>query len=65
VRRVERALIGEYRSLLERRIDTLTPENYEATVTLAELADGIRGYEEVKLGNVERFRSAVTRMEAQ
>ncbi len=65
VRRVERELIGEYRSLVERRLETLTPENYEATVALAELADGIRGYEEVKLGNVERFRSAVTRLEAQ
>jgi len=64
VRRVERALIGEYRSLLERRLEKLTPENYEATVALAELADGVRGYEEVKLRNVERFRSAVTRMEA-
>ena len=64
VRQVERALIGEYRSILERRIEKLTPENYEATVALAELADGIRGYEQVKLRNVERFRSAVTRMEA-
>jgi indolepyruvate ferredoxin oxidoreductase len=64
VRRVERALIGEYRSLLERRLQTLRPESYEATVALAELADGIRGYEEVKLKNVERFRSAVARMEA-
>jgi indolepyruvate ferredoxin oxidoreductase len=64
VRQVERALIGEYRSIIERRIEKLTPENYEATVALAELADGIRGYEEVKLRNVERFRSAVTRMEA-
>jgi indolepyruvate ferredoxin oxidoreductase len=64
VRRVERALIGEYRSLLERRIEKLTPESYEATVALAVLADGIRGYEEVKLRNVERFRSAVIRMEA-
>jgi indolepyruvate ferredoxin oxidoreductase len=64
VRQVERALIGEYRSLLERRLAMLTPESYEATVVLAELADGIRGYEEVKLRNVERFRSAVTRMEA-
>jgi indolepyruvate ferredoxin oxidoreductase len=64
VRQVERALIGEYRSLLERRLETLTPESYEATVALAELAEGIRGYEEVKLRNVERFRSAVTRMEA-
>ena len=65
VRRVERALIGEYRSLLERRLETLTPESYEATVALAELADGIRGYEEVKLRNVGRFRSAVARTEAQ
>jgi indolepyruvate ferredoxin oxidoreductase len=64
VRQVERALIGEYRSLLERRLENVTLENYEATVALAELADGIRGYEAVKLGNVERFRSAVTRMEA-
>jgi indolepyruvate ferredoxin oxidoreductase len=63
VRQVERALVGEYRSLLERRLETLTPENYEATVALAELADKIRGYEEVKLGNVERFRSEVTRRE--
>ena len=65
VRQVERELIREYRSLLERRLEALTPENYEATVALAELADGIRGYEGVKLGNVERFRSAVNRLEAQ
>jgi len=44
------------------------PELYDAAAiryTLAELADGIRGYEGVKLGNVERFRSAVNRLEAQ
>jgi indolepyruvate ferredoxin oxidoreductase len=64
VRRVERALIDEYRSLIARRLQALSRENYEATVALAELADGIRGYEEVKLENVERFRSAVAKMEA-
>jgi indolepyruvate ferredoxin oxidoreductase len=64
VRQVERALIGEYRSLVERRLQTLRPENYDAAVALAELADGIRGYEEVKLRNVERFRNAVAKMEA-
>lgn len=35
------------------------PERYESAVELAELADGIRGYEGVKLRNVEKFRSAV------
>jgi indolepyruvate ferredoxin oxidoreductase len=61
---VERALIGEYRYLVERRLQTLRPENYDAAVALAELADGIRGYEEVKLRNVEGFRNAVAKMEA-
>ncbi len=64
VRRVERALIGEYRALIEKRIETLSKESYEKTVAIAELADGIRGYEDVKLRNVERFRSQVARLEA-
>ncbi len=64
VRRVERALIVEYRSALERRLETLSKESYETTIAVAELADGIRGYEEVKLGSVERFRSQVARLEA-
>jgi indolepyruvate ferredoxin oxidoreductase len=64
VRQVERALIGEYRCLVERRLQTLRPENYAETVALAELADGIRGYEAVKLRTVERFRNAVAKMEA-
>ncbi|MCU0494025.1 MAG: indolepyruvate ferredoxin oxidoreductase family protein [Chloroflexaceae bacterium] len=59
VRRVERALIGEYRGLIEAALATLTPENYDRAVKLAELPDIIRGYEHVKLANVERFRKAV------
>lgn len=64
VRKVERELVSEYRALVERRLRDLTSESYESVVRLAELADVVRGYEEVKLRNVERFRSAVTRMEA-
>jgi len=64
MRREERALIGEYRSLVERQIEKLTPENYDAAVEVAGLADLVRGYEEVKLRNVERFRRLVSRMEA-
>jgi indolepyruvate ferredoxin oxidoreductase len=56
VRRVERALIGEYRALLERAITGLAKETYDRAVTVAELPDVIRGYEEIKLHNVARFR---------
>ncbi len=59
VRRVERALIGEYRELIDRALATLSPATHATAVTLAELPDMIRGYEDVKLGNVARFREAV------
>ncbi len=49
VRRVERALIGEYRALLEKAMAGLSPESYERAVKLATLPDLIRGYEDVKL----------------
>jgi indolepyruvate ferredoxin oxidoreductase len=59
VRRVERDLIAEYRALLEKAMAGLTPESYERAVRLANLPDLIRGYEEVKLENVRRFRDEV------
>jgi indolepyruvate ferredoxin oxidoreductase len=59
VRRVERALVDEYRALVERALADLRPETYERAVKLANLPDLIRGYEDVKLRNVERFRQEV------
>src|SRR5262249_44378332 len=59
VRRVERALIGEYRTLIEKALTGLSPESYERAVKLAALPDLIRGYEDIKLRNVERFRHEV------
>ncbi|MEK6667096.1 MAG: indolepyruvate ferredoxin oxidoreductase family protein, partial [candidate division NC10 bacterium] len=59
VRRVERALIGEYRSLIEKALADLSNGTYERAVKLATLPDLIRGYEEIKLRNVERFRDEV------
>jgi indolepyruvate ferredoxin oxidoreductase len=64
MRRLERALIAEYRALVERATETLTSEHYDEAVALAELPDGIRGYEEIKLANVERFRMKVRETEA-
>jgi indolepyruvate ferredoxin oxidoreductase len=59
VRRVERQLPGEYRTLVEKALVDLSPESYERAVKLAGLPDLIRGYEEIKLKNVQRFRDEV------
>ena len=59
VRRVERALLGEYRELIERALGGLSSSTYERAVTLARLPDLIRGYEDIKLANVEKFRAEV------
>ncbi len=59
VRRVERELIGAYRALVEQALAGLGPETYDKAVKLAELPDVIRGYEDVKLRNVKRFRDEV------
>jgi indolepyruvate ferredoxin oxidoreductase len=64
VRRVERALIGEYRALIEGALAALTPASHARAVRLAELPDLIRGYEGVKLANVARFRAAVAELQA-
>ena len=59
VRRLERELITEYRTLMEAELDGLTPDNHEQAVKLAQLPDVIRGYEDVKLAGVDRFRQQV------
>jgi indolepyruvate ferredoxin oxidoreductase len=56
---VERELIGEYRTLVDKALVDLSEAGYERAVNLANLPDLIRGYEDVKLGNVKRFRDAV------
>jgi indolepyruvate ferredoxin oxidoreductase len=57
VRRVERALIGEYRDLVAGALD-----RPGLALQLAGLADMVRGYEEIKLRNVERFRAEAERL---
>ena len=59
MRRLERQLITEYRDLMEAELDGLTPVTYERALRLASLPDVIRGYEDVKLASVERFREQV------
>jgi indolepyruvate ferredoxin oxidoreductase len=56
VRRVERALIGEYEELVTWTLTRLSGQNHELAVELCELPDVIRGYEEIKLRNVVLYR---------
>ncbi|HWT93342.1 MAG TPA: indolepyruvate ferredoxin oxidoreductase family protein [Solirubrobacteraceae bacterium] len=65
VRRVERALPGEYRALVQRSLDALTPATHAKVAEISALPDLIRGYEDIKLANVERFRAEAARLEAE
>ena len=65
VRRVERKLIKEYREAVERAADRLTPDNHALAVELASLPDMVRGYEDIKLDNVERYEQEFARLRRQ
>ena len=57
-RKMERALVAEYQQMNEQLLTDLSPENYDKALEAAELPDMIRGYEEIKEANVEKFRQA-------
>jgi indolepyruvate ferredoxin oxidoreductase len=59
VRRTERRLIGQYRETIGRLIRQLTPDNHRAAVLIAGLPDMVRGYEDVKLANVQKYEAAL------
>jgi indolepyruvate ferredoxin oxidoreductase len=63
VRRVERELIADYAARVRAATEQLTPSNYQHAVALAELPDIIRGYEGIKLANVERYREALAALD--
>ena len=62
LRRLERDLIGEYIAVLEVICERLTPENHGTSVTIAELPDMIRGYEGVKMRNVELYHGRLAEL---
>src|SRR5688572_23176438 len=63
VRHVERELIGEYRELVSRALEHLRPETEALVLEICDLPGGIRGYEEIKLRSVVRFRKNAERLE--
>jgi len=57
VRRTERALVGEYRELVREAVAGLTPSTAAVVTQIIQLPDIVRGYEQIKLANVERMRA--------
>ncbi|WP_372791556.1 indolepyruvate ferredoxin oxidoreductase family protein [Paraconexibacter sp.] len=57
VRRVERALVDEYRDMVLAALERLDADTHATLVELAGLPDLVRGYEDIKLRSVERFRT--------
>jgi indolepyruvate ferredoxin oxidoreductase len=64
VRRLERQLITDYRVTVTEALAQLRPDNRELVAKIAALPDMIRGFEQVKLGNVERYRSELAALRA-
>ncbi|MYB11606.1 MAG: indolepyruvate ferredoxin oxidoreductase family protein [Acidimicrobiia bacterium] len=62
VRREERRLPAEYLVALRQAVEGAnTPEDLQSAQAIAEAADLVRGYEDIKLANIERFRTAISR----
>ncbi|GAA4841582.1 indolepyruvate ferredoxin oxidoreductase family protein [Actinomycetospora corticicola] len=59
VRRVERELVAEYRALVPRLVELAATGAVDRAVAIASLPDMVRGYEDVKLANVARYREAL------
>ncbi|MFF5140655.1 DUF6537 domain-containing protein [Streptomyces sp. NPDC013157] len=65
VRRLERELVVEYRDTVEAVAAAVTPEIHALAVELAKLPDMVRGYEEVTLRNVTRYRKRLSELSAE
>ena len=54
--------MGWYCGLIEEVLPTLTEESYELAVKIAELPDGIRGYEHVKEASAIQAKQQAERL---
>lgn len=62
IRRQERSLNGWYKELVAAALDHLDAETYSSIVRIASLPDQIRGYEEIKMRNVETVKEQARKM---
>src|SRR5450755_412214 len=65
MRRTERALVDEYDLLVSEALAQLHPASAGTVTAMAALADDIRGYEDVKRRNIDRFRARAAELVAQ
>jgi indolepyruvate ferredoxin oxidoreductase len=65
VRRIERELIAEYRGVVGGLLSRLSPDTIERCVEIASLPDAVRGYEEIKLASVARYRNQLRTLAGQ
>ena len=63
MRRLERDLIADYTDTLRGILGSLTAENLDTATAIAALPDMIRGYEEVKLRNVQQYREQLAQLQ--
>ncbi|HWU05531.1 MAG TPA: DUF6537 domain-containing protein, partial [Streptomyces sp.] len=64
VRRIERALVTEYRRTIEEILDRLDGTSLPQAVEIAELPDLVRGYEHVKLAGVEKYHLRLAELQS-
>jgi indolepyruvate ferredoxin oxidoreductase len=62
VRRLERELRDSYAAMLTRLTDGLTGANYDTAVAAADAAELVRGYEQIKIDNVARYRARLAEL---
>lgn len=65
VRRTERALITEYREVVDTLLTGLSEGNHDLAVQIAALPDQIRGYEEIKLATVRTYHEKMAELQAE
>jgi indolepyruvate ferredoxin oxidoreductase len=65
VRRTERALITEYREVVDQLLAGLTAGNHELAVQIAALPDMVRGYEDIKLATVRAYHEKLAELRAE
>lgn len=62
IRRLERALRDDYRAMVHRLAGGPTAESYATATAAARAADLVRGYEDVKLAGVQRYRARLAEL---
>jgi len=65
VRRTERALITEYREVIDQLLAGLTEGNHALAAEIAALPDMIRGYEHIKLATVRAYHEKLAELRAE